>query len=636
MSRPSSVVVELQKLDGTWVNVSADVVLNSDEGIEITRGCTDEDGQPDAAQCTLTFEARDKRYTHGDSTYDCRAEQPVYVGVVVNGVTYPRFVGTISSWPAEWDGPTAGLMRSTVSAYDRLARLGRRRFRSLIQEQYTYDQPAAYWMLADDSAADSAGELAGGGTALALQPFGNVTFGDVSSPIDGQGQPTIAAASHLSLDVRALNLQRGSSTGWSFEAVITTTAGAGHVLLGLLTPLSRAGAANDYVNVYLQVDTGGTLIATLVASNNGTNGTTKRTKVINDGKPHHIGVSVVGNTMTVYCDGIAGVTPYVAPGGTPIPGGKWDTLYVGLGDPNGPPNTAAMVASHVAVFPLPATAGDATDRGSVVAGTALGSAASTRLQKLLTYARGNVSPGSNPMLTTTVNVQGTGHTLAAQANGEGSALEMMQTVAYTEAGLLDMKPGVRTSALRLVTGRQIMSNAGGTPVATLAAGDVDGVPFLADTRDLVNDVSGSRIGGGDLRVYDADSIAAYGVYEKDLSGLLLTSDDDALDRMRWELGTGKDVSYRVSSLAVDIQAASTAVTQAILSCDLGSRVQVTGLPSSSPVGGTADLLVRGWTERLQGDVWEWDANTELAAAWQMWILDDPTFSVLDSTTKLGF
>ena len=97
MTRPT-LKVELQKLDGTWVDVSSYVSLAA--GVSITRGRGDEDSQPDAAELRLTFEATDKRFTHGDSTYGCRAEQPIYVAVIVNGVTYPRFVGSVASWPS--------------------------------------------------------------------------------------------------------------------------------------------------------------------------------------------------------------------------------------------------------------------------------------------------------------------------------------------------------------------------------------------------------------------------------------------------------------------------------------------------------------------------------------------------------
>jgi hypothetical protein len=233
-----------------------------------------------------------------------------------------------------------------------------------------------------------------------------------------------------------------------------------------------------------------------------------------------------------------------------------------------------------------------------------------------------------------------GRTLLRQEPVEGSSsvVEAIQSVMTSEGGVAFMKPfpapGPKEPLLKVLTFADLVQAA--TTAVTPIPGDLVAVPTVTvDGKDILNDVTGSRFGGAEQRVTDATSVESHGTYAGGLPELMV-SDGEVLDRLHWEVQTNKDPRPRLTSLAVDVQSADTYQAQQVAGLDVGSRLQVSLLPATSPVGTTADLIVQGWTETLGRDQWTWEATTSAASDLQVWILGDATWGVLGSTTRLGY
>jgi hypothetical protein len=175
-----------------------------------------------------------------------------------------------------------------------------------------------------------------------------------------------------------------------------------------------------------------------------------------------------------------------------------------------------------------------------------------------------------------------------------------------------------------------------TPAFTTTADQVapETAPVV-DMQGVFNYATGTRPNGANLVHSDPTSIAAHERYPTDKT-YLLSTDDEVLSRLNWLVNTRKDPFPRVASLSIDVLTLSAADQATILALDVGSTIRVTGWPSQSPTGSTADFVVDGFTMTITKDSWTFDANVTYAAPFRAWVLDDSVSSVLDSTTRPYF
>lgn len=109
-----------------WTDISAFVRLT--DGVEFSRGRSDEQGIAEPKDLTLTLNNDAGHFTFGNTASDYypnvvpgkRIRVSVYPGPV------PRFDGIITGWPTVWDR-VAERARCRLTAVDRLAALGRAR-----------------------------------------------------------------------------------------------------------------------------------------------------------------------------------------------------------------------------------------------------------------------------------------------------------------------------------------------------------------------------------------------------------------------------------------------------------------------------------------------------------------------------
>jgi hypothetical protein len=103
-----------------------------------------------------------------------------------------------------------------------------------------------------------------------------------------------------------------------------------------------------------------------------------------------------------------------------------------------------------------------------------------------------------------------------------------------------------------------------------------------------------------------------------------------LDRGSWTVTTHAAPAPRVASLVVDLLGLDATTQADLLAAELDTWIRVTGLPSQTPGGTTADLVVQGFTEALMKDSWSISFNVVSKALTDCLVLDDPTRGILDA------
>jgi hypothetical protein len=145
-----------------------------------------------------------------------------------------------------------------------------------------------------------------------------------------------------------------------------------------------------------------------------------------------------------------------------------------------------------------------------------------------------------------------------------------------------------------------------------------------DDQHIHNDVTASRMGGASAR---APSITA-DVYSEEQT-LNLQYDADLPYYASWLQHIGTADEMRISSLSWDL-AAHPELIAAWITCDVGSWLSVTNLPSQYPPG-PLGLVLEGWTETLDAVTWRIaNANTSPSRLWEVWQLEDTRLGRLES------
>lgn len=131
-------------------------------------------------------------------------------------------------------------------------------------------------------------------------------------------------------------------------------------------------------------------------------------------------------------------------------------------------------------------------------------------------------------------------------------------------------------------------------------------------------------------------VSATSVHEKqqDLQ-LLKNTDNNAADAANWLVSRYADPPPEVRQIPVEAYSMPVATYRALLDADVSTVIGLTGLPDQAPAS-TATAIVEGYTERI--GLWQHhlDFHTSRADTDNVWVLDDATYSVLDSTTRLAY
>jgi hypothetical protein len=560
------------------------------EGYTCRRGRQDELSSVTAGDFTLTLDNTDGRFTVGStliaSPSPIKMDAQVQVRVTpAGGSAVTRFTQYVQSWPTEWPDGSDLFSTAAISGTDMQSQGERRAMRSMVEETILLDQPSPYYTLGEPGIATAASDSSGNqGPALTVVGSGTpVVFGNATGlGTDGLTAAQFAGGQYLSTAT--------SVTAGVLECFFLATAAPAAFAAILALGGDVIGLGTDG-----KIHTGG--------------GADLTSPVVADGHFH----SLSWQNGHVLVDGVDVGAPTLFPtgGNLSVGGGAGAAPFVGT-------------IAHVAAFASLSTGLAATHSTAGLTGFA-GESGSTRINRIATCA--GIYIGTLDAGLTNV---------PAGAISGVSAWAAIQQAADAELGVVFID----------AFGSLIFHNR--NRVAAKTAPDVtidanflaEGTRFEYDMQGVVNYFEVTATATGVKQVVwnkTSEVTNKHGRYPNPGDGTyLLQTDAEALDRANWIVATHAEPAARVGSLAFDVLTMTAAQQQQMLTLEPDSWLRVTGLPGQTVGGTTADFIVQGFADALNAGEWTFTLNAANKPVLypSVWILDDTTYSVLDSTTRL--
>jgi hypothetical protein len=537
----------------------------------------------------------------------------------------PRFYGMVNDWPVDWEGLVATVSVTCTDIFKRLNRLPP--LKSMLGEEIlhqdvagVFDFVSAYYPLTEEAGTTSAGDLSGRGCgALALTQVGSggtLEFGSDGLADTGDSSVLFTPASssagkYLTGDLSA-TFQADSTTYWQtvefwFKTTTANRAILGFFETGLDHQLVYALGASGVLTVEY-TDTGGTLTVYISPA-----------AALNDGKWHHIVHDGYVNKQ-LYIDGVASSFTLLVPDMVGL-----RTMHVG-GYRGG--RLFSGNIAHVAVTSVTGNIGAAISPVHYQAATTgfSGETADLRIQRLARYAG-----------LPSVTVWGTTHdTIASQGPGGSGVVTRMREVEATESARLWAERDWYGLAYQSRDVRYNPSPAAETFTIDYADLETRAFQMARDDQKLANSAEGARPGGANQKVTAPASILAFGEYPAQGGGsisLLKTNDNSVMDALYWLISRYALIQLEIREVPIEAYTMSSYLD--ILDAEIGSYFSVYNLPSQSPVS-TMRVTVEGYTETIKERSHVIQFRTSLSLRDSVWVLDDPVYSVLGTTTRLAY
>lgn len=532
----------------------------------------------------------------------------------VGATAHPRFLGLVQDWPTAWKGlhSTATITCTDLLTWANIVK----QLQPMLVQEVLLDRPSAYYPLTEPSESTSAGDLSGTQSVGALATIqagagGTLEFGAGSGPFGAGGAtaPVFTPASSSAGKYLQADLGGGvEAANTSFrvraEAWFSTSTN-GRVLLGWMSSdaskriVISLESSTGKVQIEYSSFVGGPLTAFVVAGSPN----------LADGNLHHLLYNE--NEQTVHVDGTSyAVTTGLTDGARILQVGGFQNSRLWNG-----------TIAHVALYVRSVTSASLTPHYTTGTTAHVGESADDRMSRLASYAG------------LAVTMQGAAFdAVASQAALGRSALEHMREIEQTESGKLLTN---RSVGIPLIfQSRDLRYNP--IPAITLEYADLEteGVESAYDDQKMVNSVTASRPGGATQRVISQASINAYGEKPQDLP-LLKDTDNATADAANWLVSRYADPPPEVRQIPVEAYSMPVDTYRALLDADVSTVIGLTDLPDQAPAS-TATAIVEGYTEHIGLNQHRIDFHTSRADTDAVWILDDATYSVLDSTTRLAY
>ena len=533
---------------------------------------------------------------------------------LVGATVKPRFWGMVNEFPVDWEGLNSTVTVTCTDLFKRLNRLPA--LRSMVIEETVESGPVAFYPLTEPSDSASAGDVSGTGAgSLTIQQAGaggTLTMAAASGPAaTGDNLPSFTPSSAtagkwLSGDMGE-TVRQALTQNWPvFEAWFQTTTG-GRAILGL------ASADLTYVHV-LSLSAGGQL--QIEWTNSGAASLTvvpvSGATGLADGNWHHVVYDQYTNN--VYVDGNLVVSGVAVTYG-------YDQRTLHIGGYRGTRLWSGQIG-YVALYGVTGPAGATLAQHYAAGATGYaGEGSDVRIQRLARYAG-----------LSSVAVTGTTFDpIASQGQGGSQVVARMREVESTESAKLFSRRDTYGLAYQSRDLRYNPTTAG--EAFQIAYADLEpGTSLADDDQKLVNQVDASRPGGATQKVTASSSILAFGAYPQTLD-ILKTTDNSVLDAAYWLVSRYANPGPELREVA--IEAYTMATYQAILDADISSYFTVSSLPSQAPVS-SMRVTVEGYTETIKERSHRIAFHTSASTTDSVWVLDDPVYSVLDSTTRLAY
>jgi hypothetical protein len=343
---------------------------------------------------------------------------------------------------------------------------------------------------------------------------------------------------------------------------------------------------------------------------------------LGDGETHDVAVTLTNNAGTMelsaYQDGVqVGTTQtWASPfGSTGIY--NFDQLYLG-GHPKAVHYIGAM--AHAAGYSRALTSAEILEHRTASTTGFAGERSDQRIARVAVWA--GWDPAALDLDTGAATID------HVECTGK-NAWEYLEDTAFTEGGL------VFVSADGFVTfhARTRYTDTSSPVDLTIPADEISpDVRVVSNMEGLANDVTVTRREGASARARNPDSITRYGLASDSIT-LISDSDSQSFDRASWLVAVHGEPSIRFPDLPLDGLTGSVAAD--VRGLLIGSRVQVTGMPSQAPAS-TLDLRVEGYSERISTNGWDIRASTTPYFLILPLVLGDATYGQLDSTNRLAY
>ncbi|MFJ5150831.1 LamG-like jellyroll fold domain-containing protein [Streptomyces sp. NPDC088353] len=533
---------------------------------------------------------------------------------LVGAIVKPRFWGMVNEFPIEWEGLSS---RVTVTCTDLFKRLNRLPvLRSMAAEEVLASGPLAFYPLTEPSDSTSAGDLSGiGAGSLTIQQAGTggtLTMAAAPGPPATEDQvplftPSSATAGKWLQANMGDDVQQQLNGGRPVLECWFQTTTAGRAIMALASPdlqyvhvLSLSGSGQLQIE---WTDTGGTLSTAPIPFTSG----------LADGQWHHV---VFGQySKFVFLDGALAMTGVSVPYGT-------DQRTLHIGGYRGTRLWSGSIA-YVALYGV-AQAAESRLASHYRAGATgyAGESAAERIQRLARYAG----------VDSVTILGGTFDPIASQASGGTQVVARMREVESTESAKLYAERDYFGLAFQ---SRDLRYNPDpSSEVFTVTYADLEpGTSIADDDQKMVNSLQASRPGGATQRVTAPSSITAFGLYEPQSLDILKTNDNSVLDAAYWVVSRYANPGPELREVAIEAYTMPNYLD--ILDADISSYFTVYGLPSQAPAS-SMRVTVEGYTETIRERSHVIQFHTSASFNDSVWVLDDPVYSRLDSTSRLAY
>jgi hypothetical protein len=601
----------------TWTDVTSWLRLT--DGISLTRGRQDETQQVGAGVASFTLSNPDGRFTPENSSGfyypHVQIRRPVRFSVDWGTSLERVWTGYVDSWLAGWNSGVQPVVR--VVASDLMARLANHTFRPLTTEEQSYDAPVLLYTLADDAGSTTATNRSG--STYASLPVtqagtgGTIVFGQIG-----------ALGADVSEPVAVFTRVDGSNGKYltqTFNPLPQLAAVSGVTLSGYVyLPLAVAGvvrvmelgriASTDILAIDLSANVP---VVTLKIGATTVTGTSTG-GAINDGAWHHVAAVYDGANVILYVDGVARLTSAAVLGAA-----TFSILTVGATNAgatlfNGWLSGIAVYGSALSVYRIP--------QHAAVRNGAVGEDSLTRFNRTVRLAVGS--------WTENVSLATPAATMGVQPFTDQDASAILYGIADAEVAPVCI---LSTGQVRWQARTERTASPTPTQIpAYLVSSDTG---FSTSDQLMANDVTYSRPGGATVTVTDAGSIASYG-HMKVSKSLYYDTDAQLTGAANYTLSAHSQPHIRTGSLTIDLVTADPTIpSSTLLGLDIGAIVRVTGLPMGSVT--FVDVFIEGVNDSINANGWRRTYNTSpFQAGGSVWLLGSTTYSLLGTTTRLGF
>lgn len=545
--------------------------------------------------------------------------------MVLSGMGAERFTGFVSEWPPRWDktGIDAVVPIQADGILRRLRQGGV--LRSSLYRDITgqSDSPAGYWPMEDPSGS-VIGASGVGGNAMrpyvfdpALLTSTDVTpqWGNDSIPDGSQGGVQLPAGWAAQSAVPATQTTTISLVQWTVEFWVQfEVAGAGDLVVQLQAP------GEDNIQLF-EILVGNGL--TMRGLNEDRSSVTSilpggvGTPTAGAG-PHHIVVTKVPDAGGVP-DEVFGYVDGVLVQSADLDGSnRINQISVQNDHTTGD----AATVCHVAVWERALTAAEVADRYK--AGVAfVGETAGARMARLC---------GEEGVPFAIVGLNGDTAPMGPQT--PQPLLSLLLECEDADGGILHEDSANRAGPAGL-TYLTRFNRYNRAPIVALDvdSGHVADPPEPTDDdRHITNDITATRTAGGQATAID-DSTSSKGTYDKSISVNVAT--DDQLPHIAgWLLHLGTVDEMRWPQIQLDL-ASNPSLIPTWLALPIGGRLTIDHTITQLP-GVDVDILVEGWTERIDQFQWDVELNCVPASPWKVGVWDTSRWDTSGSELATQF